>query len=211
MFHRVLGKATAPLDPAWLRGEIARHQAVLLDVGAGDGRFVLDAAKASPATFCIGLDAAADNLAESARKAARSKADNVLFLRGAAEELPGPLASVADQLTVNYPWGSLLRIVARPEPEHLAKLRAVCKPGADVVILINYSVFEDAEYLQRIGLAEAADLATSPALAQAYRRSGFAIRERRVFAGDPAVRTAWGRHLVRGSSRKTLAVEAVAA
>jgi len=213
-FDRVLGKKTAPLDGAALADLVDAYQAVSIDVGTGEGKYVLDAARAAPDTLCIGIDAVAENMAKSARTAGANPRKgglaNALFVRGAAERLPGPFEGLADMLSVHYPWGSLMRIVAEPAAEHLARLRAVCKPGAGLSVLLNQSVFEDRDYLERLGMADITDPATSDALFDAYMAAGFRIDSREMIHGDPPVRTAWGRHLVRGSARKTLALAGVA-
>ena len=44
---------------------------------------------------------------------------------------------MADSLTVLFPWGSLLRALAGPEHAGLLRLRAMCKPGAEVRFLFE--------------------------------------------------------------------------
>lgn len=213
-FDRVLGKKTAPLDETELRALCERHQSVLIDLGTGQGKFVLDAARDDPTCLCIGVDAVAENMAKSARTAAASVKKgglaNALFIRAAAEKLPGPLAGLADTLTVQYPWGSLMRIVSQPAPEHLPGLRAVCKDGAVLSVLLNYSVFEDLPYLERLGMGDIVDPASNPEMEKAYAAAGFVITRRELIHGDPPIRSAWGRHLVRGSARSTLMIDATA-
>lgn len=210
--QRVIGSSIAELEPGWLADELASYPEVMLDVGTGTGVFVLDAAKGNPRRLVVGLDPVAENMAKNARRALskKSRLPNAMFLRGSAEELPGAFAGAVDFLTVNYPWGSLLRIVSVPEPELLLGLRRTCKRGAKISILLNYTVFEDADYLERLNLAVASELATSPHFEKAYLACGIRIENREVFAGDPPVRTGWGRQLVRGSQRKTLIIEALA-
>jgi 16S rRNA (adenine(1408)-N(1))-methyltransferase len=211
-FERVIGRRTAPLDAVRLREQAANAGSVLLDVGTGDGRFVLDVARQKPDWFCIGIDPVAENMQRISRlaagKPARGGAENALFLRGSAEQLPGPLRNIADYLTVNYPWGSLLRILAAAEPAGLRRLIAACRDGANVSILLNRSVLDDASYAARLGLP-AGDFLESREFADAYRAAGIVIRARRSFHGDPPIRTMWGRHLVRGSARTTFMVEGV--
>jgi len=62
---------------------------VAIDLGTGDGRFVLAAAAARPETLVIGLDASAAGMAESSRRAARRNAlPNAVFAVAAAEHPP---------------------------------------------------------------------------------------------------------------------------
>jgi len=213
-FDRVLGRKLSPFGESDLRAWSEVSESILIDVGTGQGKFILDAAREDPVRFCIGIDAVAENMAPAARTAGASSRKgglpNALFVRAAAERLPGPFEELADALTVQYPWGSLMRIVSAPVVEHLRGLRALCKPGAAVSILLNHSVFEDRAYLERLGMGDIADPADNPQLPIDYARAGFGITQRDLIQGDPPIRSAWGRHLVRGSARATLMIEATA-
>jgi 16S rRNA (adenine(1408)-N(1))-methyltransferase len=108
---------------------VARQfRAVHVDFGTGDGTFVRRMARAQSDVLFVGVDAIADNL----RDASRRGASNALFGRLALEDAPGELAGFADRLTVLFPWGSLLRAVADADSSALARLRGVCKLGAEV-------------------------------------------------------------------------------
>ena len=211
-FDRVIGKRSAPCDSMELEALARDYEMIEIDIGTGDGRHVLDMARADPDRLVIGVDAVAENMAETSRKAAASVRKgglpNALFFRGAAEQLPGPFTDLADLVTVNYPWGSLMRIVAEPDIEALKGIHALCKPTADLRIHLNYTVIADRPYLERLGLGEMLDPADSPDLIGAYEAAGFIVGNREVFAGDPPVRTRWGRQLVRGAARQTLLIEA---
>jgi tRNA G46 methylase TrmB len=62
---------------------------VAIDLGTGDGRYVLRAAAEHLDTLVIGLDANAAAMAEASRRAERRHAlPNALFLVGAAEHPP---------------------------------------------------------------------------------------------------------------------------
>lgn len=211
-FKRVFGRKIQDLDSDWLREKAALADATLIDVGTGEGKFILDSAREEPGCLHIGVDAAAENMMAASRTACarKTRLDNALFLRGAAEKLPDQLCGIADRITIHYPWGSLMRITAEPDVEAMVGVRQCCKSGARLSVLLNYSVFEDRNYLERLGFGAVADPATNEDLEAAYARAGFLIEERFVTSGDPSVRTSWGRHLVRGSDRKTLVIEAVA-
>ncbi len=214
LFDRVVGKRATPIDLEAFETAVEAFEAMEIDVGTGDGRHVIDVARAAPERLVIGIDAVSENMAEASRKAAAAPRKgglaNALFFRAAAERLPGPFAGRADQVTVNYPWGSLMRIVAEPDPEGLAGLRGLCKPGAGLRVLLNYTVIADRPYMERLGLGEMPDPADSPALPEIYKAAGFILETREIFAGDPPVRTRWGRQLVRGGARRTLLLEASA-
>jgi len=110
-----------------------RFRAVHVDFGTGDGTFVRRSARSEPDVLFVGVDAIADNL----RDASRRGGSNELFGRLALEDAPGELAGLANRLTVLFPWGSLLRAVAVAEPDALARLRALCRPGAEVRFLFE--------------------------------------------------------------------------
>ncbi len=76
----------------------------------------------------VGVDAISENM----REVSRRSGPNSVFGRLALEDAPGELVGFADRLTVLFPWGSLLRAVTLAEPDGLARLRAICRPGADV-------------------------------------------------------------------------------
>jgi 16S rRNA (adenine(1408)-N(1))-methyltransferase len=93
---------------------------VVVDIGTGDGRFVLATARAEPRALVIGLDADASRMSEASRRAARKPGKgglpNALFVVAAAESLPCELDGLVDAVTIQLPWGSLLRSVLVREP-----------------------------------------------------------------------------------------------
>ena len=111
-----------------------------IDIGTGDGRAVLDAAAAAPATLAIGIDANAASMAEASRRAARAPAKggrpNLLFLVAAAEQPPVELAGLADLVTVRFPWGSLLRGCLGADVDVATGIAALVRPGGRLELLL---------------------------------------------------------------------------
>jgi 16S rRNA (adenine(1408)-N(1))-methyltransferase len=74
---------------------------------------VLARARREPRSLVIGVDAAATAMAEASLRAARpvrkGGLPNALFVVAAVERPPAELAGVAAELTILFPWGSLLR------------------------------------------------------------------------------------------------------
>jgi 16S rRNA (adenine(1408)-N(1))-methyltransferase len=181
-------------------------------VGTGDGRFVLDQARQFPNKLCIGIDASADALREVSHKAAkkppRGGAANALFVWATAENLPPELTGLADEITINYPWGSLLKAVVQPDVEILKGIRALARPGASLTILINLSVFENHDYCQKLGLPPL-DLARAQnELVSKYYEAGIETKRVAVLEDDVPHQTTWGQKLILGSDRKTLMIKA---
>jgi len=127
------GKQTFHMDAAMLAMQIWGYQDILIDLGTGDGRYVRHIAAERPAWFAIGIDACRENL----RHASRRTGANVLFAIANAHALPHELAGVATEITINFPWGSLLTGLLQHEPGLLAGLGTVACPGAGLHIRLN--------------------------------------------------------------------------
>jgi 16S rRNA (adenine(1408)-N(1))-methyltransferase len=110
---------------------------VIIDLGTGDGRAVLARAAAQPAALVIGIDPVASAMADSSRRAQRRP--NVLFVRASAEQLPSELEGRADELTILFPWASLLRaVLAIPGGEAAAAgVANLVRPGGRLTSLVS--------------------------------------------------------------------------
>jgi len=210
---QIIGKDRVALSPEEFSLRLEGYSRIVLDLGTGDGVFVIDQARQSPEAFFIGIDAAADNLAEVSRKAerkiSRGGARNCLFLCAATESLPAALAGIADELYINYPWGSLLMGVIVPNASTLAAIASLLKPGGVIHLLVNYSVLSDDDLCKRLNLPLLTSITDTDYLVPSYESCGLRITRRDLLPGEPSYRTSWGRRLFRGSLRQTLAIDGV--
>ena len=105
-----------------------------MDLGTGDGRFVLAHAAAHPERLVLGVDANADAMREASRRAARStstRRNAQRAVRGRpAGAVAGGLEGLADLVTVHFPWGSLRSAAAGHDPELTARLARLVRPEA---------------------------------------------------------------------------------
>lgn len=162
-----------------------------LDLGTGDGRSVLAAAAARPETLVIGVDASAAAMATSSRRAARRGAlPNALFAVAAAED--PPLSDVADEITVNFPWASLLRGVLGRDEAVLAGIARLAAPGASVRALVSV--------VERDGVSGVPDV---DELASAYARHGLRLVDARPATATEiaASGSSWAKRLRAGAAR----------
>ncbi len=208
---RVLqGKTLITLTAAELRALIAGYQAVVLDIGTGDGRFVYREARVHPELFYIGLDAVAENLAEHAvkitRKTARGGAGNVLYVIENVETLPAALHGIANRISINYPWGSLFKGLILGDQAMLQNIAATAATGANGEILINSAVFFDPVPHDILGLPELTDAYIEEVLRPLYAQAGLAITGydwigKAVMKDIP---TSWSKRLAYGKKPHTL-------
>jgi 16S rRNA (adenine(1408)-N(1))-methyltransferase len=116
------------------------HAEVLIDLGTGDGRFVRHVALERPDHLAIGLDACRENL----RAVSHTSPPNALYVIANALDLlresnrpGGGLGVAARYLTVNFPWGSLLRGLLDGEPSLWRGIQGAAAPDALLEIRLN--------------------------------------------------------------------------
>ena len=82
-------------------------------------------------------------MAEASLRAARPERkgglSNLLFVVAAAERPPAELRGRADELTILFPWGSLLRGILALDPEASAGIAALLAPGGRVRALVSFT------------------------------------------------------------------------
>ncbi len=110
-------------------------------MGTGDGRYVLETARARPDVLVVGVDANAAAMAEASRRAAssarRGGLENALFVLAAAESPPVELRGRADLVTIHFPWGSLLDGVLGRNPAVAAGLASLLKPDGELIAMVS--------------------------------------------------------------------------
>ena len=168
-----------------------------MDVGAGDGGYVLHRARTEPDTFAIAIDASPDALASGAWRAKRGRIANAAFLVEGVERLPVELACLADEVTVHFPWGSLLRGLVDGLSSVVGPIACLMKAGAELRVLISA--------IDRDGIGE-----MSPSLV-ASRCASFAEHGLHLvetdWASDAIVaesRSVWAKRLSVGHARQAV-------
>lgn len=169
---------------------------MVVDIGTGDGRAVLDRARREPTALVIGIDAAAAAMAGSSRRADRRGPDNVLFLAAGVESLRrSPLAGTADLVTVSFPWGSLLRGVLGLDAAALDGVAATLTVTGRVEVLASVEPGDGVPDLASL------DRTTEPAIRAAWASAGLELTAMRL-ATDADVRasgSSWGQRLRAGA------------
>jgi SAM-dependent methyltransferase len=166
----------------------------MIDLGAGDGAAVLDAARRSPTTLCVGIDADAVALREASARAARPTrrgVPNALFLGADATSLPPAFDGRADEVTVTLPWGSLLRLVLAGDRRFATDLARALRPAGRLRIVVSV---EDRD---RAAIGGAVADGGLDALAIALEAAGLDVAGRRPVTADDvaSLRSSWAKRL----------------
>jgi 16S rRNA (adenine(1408)-N(1))-methyltransferase len=170
---------------------------VIVDLGTGDGRAVLDRALGEPRALVIGIDASAAAMVDASRRAARRGPRNALFFAAGAEALPSsPLVGCADVVTVTFPWGSLLRGIVGLDPTALAGVAAPLRVGGHLVVLASIVPSDGVPGLDRL------DGSAAPTICAAWRQAGLELTSLRAATPSEiaASVSSWARRLRSGGS-----------
>jgi len=176
-------------------------EGVIIDIGTGDGRFVYQSARRNPNKFYIGIDPNTRPLEKISekihRKPAKGGAPNVLFIQSAIEDLPDDLNGVANEVHVHFPWGSLLRAVAKGDVALLQNLRRICATDALLEVVIGIDPVRDESELERLGVQPLTLEIIDAVLVPNYASAGFEIIERGMIAASewPEFDTSWAKRL----------------
>ena len=172
---------------------------------------MLAQARKRPTTLFVGIDPVHSAMIDASRRAAakpsRGGRPNAMFVQSGLEILPGEFDGIADEITVNYPWGSLLRAVALPEARPLSRLARLAKSGGQIEIQINVHPFHDPAYAARVRLSDALLILDREAFVDAYARAGLIVTDIVDVSANPRA-TRWGNQLAFGS-RQILCVRSV--
>jgi hypothetical protein len=129
----IRGKMSHDLDITGLNERLASYQRVVLDLGTGDGRYVRYLAERNPSWFIIGIDACRENLHEHSR----AKLRNALFVIASAQNLPCELYGHVSHITINFPWGSLLKALLDANSNFLCGMKSISRPDASLHMHLN--------------------------------------------------------------------------
>ncbi|HUF03357.1 MAG TPA: class I SAM-dependent methyltransferase [Aridibacter sp.] len=173
---------------------------MIIDIGTGDGRFVFRSAERDADSFWIGVDANPKPLqkisTKAARKLGKGRRANAMFVHASAEDLPEEFARTADEIRINFPWGSLLGAVLSADPEFLARMRQILKPEGTLTIITGIDPERDRSELERLGVEPPTRSSTGSSLVPSYAASGFRLVSFETgSAGDLRAETTWARKL----------------
>lgn len=206
------GKKTSEMSRDELLRVVAPYRAVLLDVGTGDGKFAARAASERPEWFVIGMDPVAGAMAEVSGRALRprTRQENLLFVVASVEQMPRELDGIAHEITVNLPWGSLMRGLILAEPEIVGNIARAAAPSATLRLVLNLRIFADPVPAEVADLPELTVDYVESTLREPYRQMGFEIVTVRELKPSELLdlETSWAKRLSHRNPPPSLLIEA---
>jgi 16S rRNA (adenine(1408)-N(1))-methyltransferase len=200
------GRQVFDAPPSWREDVLRDGRPVVIDLGAGDGRYVYESARDDPSRLYVGVDPDAEALGEYAfrasRKPARGGVENARFVVASLEQLPPELNGLTTVIRINFPWGSLLRSLLEPDDAALAAL-AMLAPGGSFEVVFSYDPGHDTGAFAGDPLPPLDDAYIADSLVPAYAGAGLAVTEQRRLTQDEAlaVPSTWGRRLLHARPR----------
>lgn len=193
----IRGKSSMQFDGDMLKQQLACYRRMALDLGTGDGRFVCQLAKQHPDWYAIGVDACRANL----REHSRTGPPNTLFVIAAAEDLPPELHGQASYLTVNFPWGSLLRALLEGDQHVMAGLASLSGPYASLEVRVNGEALAEAGWTLDAGTSR---------ICESLFRSGWQVTGPRLLGVTAlqAFPSTWARRLAHGRDPRAMLINA---
>lgn len=196
--ERIEGRRTRRMDAAELAGSVATYAELELDLGTGDGRYVRTIALRHPERFVIGVDACRENLRDASRRAPH----NALYLVANALALPAALDGLATHLTINFPWGSLLRGLLEEESGLPQRLTQLVRTGGLVQVRLNAGALAEAGFTLDDGGRH---------VRRRLRMAGFTVTAAEEALGPRELRaipTTWAQRLAFGRDPRALQLTA---
>jgi hypothetical protein len=136
----IRGRTSLELDWSGWKNQLKNYDRILLDLGTGDGRYARTLAAKHPDWFVIGVDSCRENL----REHSQAKLRNLLFVIASAQDLPCELEGLVSQVTINFPWGSLLESLLSGDPRLLCGLKSVSRARAALDLRLNGGALAEA-------------------------------------------------------------------
>lgn len=140
--------------------------------------------------------------AQKAAQAERSGGlKNLLYVVANAEDLPKELEGLIAEVTILFPWGSLLKAVARGDERFLDGLTKVMTNKATLRIVFSLEENIEKKVLNSLGLSSLCKESLDQ-LCAAYSRAGFSMKWRYIAQDElKSFPSTWAKRLAYGRPR----------
>lgn len=128
---------------------------VIVDLGTGNGKFAYEEAIKNQNIFYIGIDPIGENIIKyykkKKKKLKRHNLKNLVFVISAIQDIDKDLFNLADDIYINFPWGSLLEGIVKGEEKLLENIYSLAKDGGNIYLTFTYSSIYEVGEIERRG------------------------------------------------------------
>ncbi|MCA9380756.1 class I SAM-dependent methyltransferase [Candidatus Dojkabacteria bacterium] len=211
MISVIHGKKTSSIDKLKIN---EHYKKVIVDLGCGDGKQTYRFAFDHPENFYIGIDANFKGLEEVSRKARKKPVKgglpNIIFIHGVAESLPQELDSLADEIQINFPWGSLLEGFINLDDDIWKNIRMVAKNGAALKVITTYDDKFEQDFREERSLPELSIKYFEGDFREKLLSYGVKINEVRIITEEEKseISSPWGKKILSSRDRDVFVLNA---
>lgn len=129
---------------------------------------------------------------------------NALFVQAALDDIPAELDCLAEEVHIQFPWGSLLRAVAAGEQESLARLKRICRKDALLKVVLGLDPSRDRSEMERLKIPSITTDYITSVLIPSYENAGFKIVKARSIpiTEYSSLKSSWAKRLQRFAGRQ---------
>lgn len=185
------------------------NKGIIVDIGTGDGKFIYNLAKQYPNRLFIGIDPNHKGLVKTSLRATKKKKrgglENVVYVLASIKELPKELNNVANQVFINFPWGSLLRSIVKVEQKAWENLKMIIKKCSFIDIIFGYDPIIDKPEVDRLGLPTLSNKYIQSTMVPKIEALGFKLRNfKKLNTNDlKTYPTTWSKKIAFGGKERS--------
>ncbi|MCR5214985.1 MAG: 16S rRNA (adenine(1408)-N(1))-methyltransferase NpmA [Eubacterium sp.] len=213
--RRLLRSNVEDMSLSALQEYMGPYQRVSIDIGTGDGKRLYRVAKGDPDTFYIGIDPVKENMTDTSKKIEKKPEKgglkNLILVVGAVEALPEELYGLGNEVTVYFPWGSLLESVVKPLPESMQEIHKIARDGAIFTFITTYQTSYEANEIEKRHLPDLSIEYFEGEYSENLKNLGFNVESVTELSLDDvkALGTQWAKRLGSGRARKYFKIDGI--
>lgn len=187
----------------------------IVDIGCGDGKLIYEIAKNNPDYFCIGIDPNFKGLEDISKKTYRKPEKgglkNLIFIHSGVETLPAELANIANEVQINFPWGSLLQGVILAEKSVIDNIKMIAEDNARLVIYTTYDDKFEENYRKERELPELTIEYINTVMNDSLSDFGIKLTEARLLDEDEKseLSSTWAKKILSARNRDVFLIQGI--
>lgn len=198
----ITGDKKQEIDKQSFENLCQKFEKVVLDIGTGDGRFVLKNALKNKKNIYVGMDPAEKQLKISSKKANKKRLGNSLFILGSIENTPPELFSLIDKIFINLPWGTLLEKIVKSENSSVKNLYDLLKDEGEIEVIFGYLPELEPSETKRLDLPKISGELDVQQIFSSFKKHFTIVEMLRINKKDLGkLETTWAKKLKFGNDR----------